>query len=293
MSYGCEVAVELSTKARRWISRQDAVGEESLTDWLLYELSDRLPWVHYLKFSRHQEARSTGADWDWWFVGDRGSVALRVQAKRLRYNEDCYKGLAHTNRHGLQIEKLIESSTSHNLLPMYALYSALDQEVDLLCGGRLQARDEDGIFVSGAIELYDGFIAPGRGRVNAEDVLRLSNPFSCVFCCPMAPVASFTGGGHPAGPGGPDDPGPTGWFRRYFRATYDGMLDRLHESNTRQERSPGFHKEPVPAVATVLKGIEKGLPDWYEQEFSRYLEGTNSLLIFDVSGVDGDHLHEP
>ncbi len=287
MGEGCDVAVDLSSNVRRWISRQAAVGEESLTDWLLYELSDRLSWVHYLKFNRHQEARSTGADWDWWFVGDGGSLALRVQAKRLRFGEDCYKGLAHTNRHGLQIEKLIESSTSKNLMPMYALYSSPSSDPSLLCGGRPAAAGQDGVFIAGAIELYNGFITKGRGKVEASEVLERSNPLSCLFCCPKSPLARAVGGG-------PDR--FSDWFRIYYKDTVEGMMDRLQKQkirNIREDQSPGFHREPAPAVVGALQNIEEGIPDWYEQEFSRYMDDTNALVIFDLRGRFEDHHYEP
>jgi len=52
----------------QWRREQPNVGEESLTDYLLWQVSRHLECVKYVKFTRHQEARFTGADWEWWFV---------------------------------------------------------------------------------------------------------------------------------------------------------------------------------------------------------------------------------
>lgn len=80
----CERVRHCSLYVRHWIEKQPEVKEESLTDWLLFELSRRIPRIRYKSFSRHEESRVTGADWHWWFVFDRFSFQIRVQAKRLK-----------------------------------------------------------------------------------------------------------------------------------------------------------------------------------------------------------------
>ena len=78
----CKVMSELSSMARVWITRQEAVGEESLTDWLLFSASERLARMRYIKFNRMQEARDSGADWEWGFVGQKESLALSSAWKK-------------------------------------------------------------------------------------------------------------------------------------------------------------------------------------------------------------------
>ena len=58
-----------------WINRQNHVKEESLTDWLLYEISQQCDFIYYQAFSRHEEAQN-GSDWEWWILTteDRKSV---------------------------------------------------------------------------------------------------------------------------------------------------------------------------------------------------------------------------
>jgi len=118
----CVIAREVSAKLAAWQRQQHAVGEESLTDWLLFELSNRFPWVRYMKFTRHREARETGADWEWWLAFSDGAMGLRVQAKRLSAADDNYSGIAYTNQYGLQIEKLRLDARANGLLAFYALY---------------------------------------------------------------------------------------------------------------------------------------------------------------------------
>ena len=79
----CDILKDLNTKIFEWMSAQPTVKEESITDWLLYELSKRSVQVAYKAFNRYEEAKYTGADWDWVFVFDDGTVWLRVQAKKL------------------------------------------------------------------------------------------------------------------------------------------------------------------------------------------------------------------
>lgn len=75
----CRVFISASLCLSEWITAQPFVKEESLTDWLLYRLSKNLPSLKYKEFNRHEEAR-TGADWEWWLIGNSESLCLRVQA---------------------------------------------------------------------------------------------------------------------------------------------------------------------------------------------------------------------
>ncbi len=58
---------DFSEYVYNWISRQNHVKEESLTDWLLYEISQRCNCIYYQAFSRHEEAQN-GSDWEWWIL---------------------------------------------------------------------------------------------------------------------------------------------------------------------------------------------------------------------------------
>lgn len=80
----CRVAVDSSMEVKNWIDQQNGVKEESITDWLLYNMSKNSRGsILYHGFSRHEES-CNGADWDWWIACGHGYLRLRVQAKRLR-----------------------------------------------------------------------------------------------------------------------------------------------------------------------------------------------------------------
>ena len=113
----CKEVKKISEHIREWISEQPAVKEESLTDYLLFQMSERVPRIRYKAFSRQVEAKTTGADWEWWFVlSDDCAYKLRVQAKKGF--SDNYPHIAHCNRYGLQIEKLLEDAIMQNSLKL-------------------------------------------------------------------------------------------------------------------------------------------------------------------------------
>ena len=59
-------------------------GEETITETNLLEIRRRHPGlVHVLAFPKREEAIN-GADWEWHVVGQRRTLKMRVQAKRLQ-----------------------------------------------------------------------------------------------------------------------------------------------------------------------------------------------------------------
>ena len=177
----CTNFQESSAYVNNWLTQQPAVKEESLTDWLLFDVSARIPNVHYHAFTRHQEARNTGADWEWWFVFRNCAVCFRVQAKKV-VDSDNYGGIARTNAHGLQIDMLLSDAHAANAILVYAFYS--DDTRPIMCNN-VSSPVKDGVFVAGGQKIYDSFIAGSRQNVGAADLLRISNPFSCFACCPL------------------------------------------------------------------------------------------------------------
>ncbi len=104
-----EIAFDANDYIAGWIQRQPTVKEESITDWLLDYFHQRAPNVRYYEFNRIEEARYTGADWDWWFLLRKGCFKVRVQAKKLRYGKDHFPALARENQGGCQIDLLLDS----------------------------------------------------------------------------------------------------------------------------------------------------------------------------------------
>lgn len=86
-----------------------------MTDRFLFDISEKLPIVKYKQFTRMEEERKTGADWEWWFLfpNDKAFCA-RVQAKKLKTDKDNYAGIDYTTNGMLQIERLIEDSNKED-----------------------------------------------------------------------------------------------------------------------------------------------------------------------------------
>lgn len=117
----------------KWLQQQPFVKEESLTDWLLYNISQKTDKVYYKTFTRHEEAFN-GTDWEWWIIANEYSTmrAYRflVQAKKLKSKDDNYPLLSYGNRNGLQVDLLIKAAIERRAMPLYAYYSGCKPNIN-------------------------------------------------------------------------------------------------------------------------------------------------------------------
>jgi len=253
---------------RYWLDKQSGVKEESITDWLLFNLSENLPNVLYHAFTRHQEARETGADWEWWFLfPECYYIRFRVQAKKISITQDNYYEIARTNKYGLQIEKLLESSQQVNAVPLYALYTSVTD--DPRCENQ-QVVQNDGVFIAAAQEIYDSFIKGCRQKVTNTNLLKLSTPLSCFGCCPLVTVDG-------------------GVLQQYLQNYFQfGISSVIRDS----ENFKGLHSEIPGYLSSFLEHKKNKLSDWWEQEFQFDLQDFNALLICDFRSY-GDRDFDP
>lgn len=236
------------------MERQPAVKEESLSDWLLYDISRRLKHVHYHAFNRHQEARETGADWEWWILYPGQYLRLRVQAKKAFEDKDNYPEVLRSNKYGLQIDKLISDADSVNAIPLYAFFSS-SRHSSMCRGG---SGHPDGVFLSGAKLIYDRYINQPRQKVAASDLIAQSNPFSCFGCCPL----SY------------DTPeGATRFLETYYEA------EAVSDDADRNPR--GIHGQLPSYVTSLLEYEPEDIPDWWDREFAQTTNDFKALLIYD------------
>ena len=248
---------------------QPSVGEESITDWLLYTLSSNIASLKYKKFTKHQEARTTGADWEWWMVGRRKSIRLRIQAKKLKPKSDNYPSLAYSNAYGLQIDKLLSDASSTNALAFYAFYSK-PVASNFLCGGNPSTRiTHPSVLLAAAKTLESQFIKPARKYVSAADVASNSNPYECLVCCPL----SMSHG------------------NSSVQAIYEHIQHYYQEAIEAEERSnstapTGLHDEVPQYVRTLLESESGDIPEWWESEFSRQLPQVDSIMVWDLREND-------
>jgi len=257
MDKDCKKLRKICLKIREWMEKQPAVKEESITDWLLFEVSNNIPRFYYKSFSRNEEAKETGADWEWWIVFDDSTFRLRIQAKKLKIDNDNYHLLAYANRYGLQIEKLIENSKKDNFIPFYSFYTSKADQVR--CG---ENRNNEGVYLDGAKDIYNRFILPGKKTLKFDDILKYTTPLSCILCCPITR--------HKDGGKG---------FKEFLISYYpeETILDD-HNKN----QILGEYKEMPKHIHIFLESVKEGLPDWWEKEFSSQIKEVNSLAVYDA-----------
>ena len=96
-------------------------GEETITESNLLELWRHHSNVIYLEQKTKHEESKVGADWEWYLIGRKRTLAMRVQAKRVQSNGVLK--INHTvGRSGLQQYKLlIESAAEADMRPMYCI----------------------------------------------------------------------------------------------------------------------------------------------------------------------------
>jgi len=190
-----------SLAARTWGDIQDGertgirIGEESITDRLLLDIARAMPLPSAVtKWNRFEEARSTGADFDWWFVDPDGriAVALRIQAKRIDYFNQEMPGLRAENRWGVQREMLRGSAFRDRRHPLYLFYLASPSERSGVteCGSYASDHAPPG-WAGRPNEIYGCSLlglpaveeALARKDFTLDFFWPLLLPWSCLFCC--------------------------------------------------------------------------------------------------------------
>ena len=257
----CALVKDISSELADWLRKQPSVGEESLTDWLLHRMSATVPWIRYLKFTRHEEGTSSGADWEWWLLGDLISLGIRIQAKRLDGLGDAYPHLAYANRYGLQVEMLLESANQQNLLPLYAVYHQHYGTAPSLCPNTAShsASLANGALLADAETWYQRYIKPGRSKLPPAALLPESCPLTCLFCCGM-----------------PSDTSPN---RINDLVSY---IQRTLRGTVPDQSLPGVYDEPPDHVTAVLGADADEPPIWIQEKYADRLRGVNALLVFDM-----------
>jgi len=265
MNTACKHFSTASSYISNWIVAQPSVGEESITDWLLYTLSSNITSLKYKKFTKHQEARVTGADWEWWIVGKKQSIRLRIQAKKLKAKGDNYPSLAYSNAHGLQIEKLLLDSSSTNALAFYVFYSEPISN-NFLCGGSPTTRTtHPSVLIAAAKTLETQFIKPARKCVSANDIISTSNPYECLVCCPLS-----IGSGSSS----------VSTIYDHIQHYYSEAMEAKDVGNIMP--STGLHEDLPQFVRTLLESENGDIPEWWESEFSTQLPEVDSIMVWDL-----------
>lgn len=244
----CEEMKYASTYVKEWLNRQPNVKEDTLTDWLLMQISYKINRVIYHSFTRNEEARLTGADWEWWFLYPHIAYRFRIQAKKIYTNN--YDSLNYTNKHGKQIDQLISDAKNKNFIPLYAFYT--NGVNNTTC--RKKIKDE-GIYLANAMELEQALITPFpiQKNITDDDILKYSIPLSCILCCNLIQKDGFDI-----------------FIDEYFKTT--PSLYSNYPNLGRYDNIP-------PYITTILEHQGKELPDWFRKEFK--FEDVNAIMIVD------------
>ena len=178
---------EASKNCYEWLKKQPHVKEESLTDWLLYYISDHNRNVYYKAFTRNEEA-SNGSDWEWWILTDEYSITkayrLLIQAKKLKSNDrDNYPLVTYNNQNGFQIDLLIAEAKIRNALPLYAYYSCCSPNIDEQCKNIDYVSDvilkwcencKNGCFLTSAFALHKNVFNNPRRKIVDQELIDAS-----------------------------------------------------------------------------------------------------------------------
>lgn len=206
----CSANKELGIKVRNFIMNVPSAKEESITDYLVWkwrELDAKFNYINVKTFTRQQENTKTGADFELelWLVGRTQCLPLLFQAKKFTQPFAGYVGkLNYPRNTQAQLTKLIAYANTKRLLPFYSIYTRA-QASSSLCGGG-EALDT-GIYMIDAHEIKKFADRAHYGsKVSLAALLSRSNPFHCMFCCPMGTKVSY--------------------FQKYFRSQAGTSLTR-------------------------------------------------------------------
>lgn len=181
---------ECSNEMYTWISKQNHVKEESLTDWLLYDISQKCNFVFYQAFSRHEESQN-GSDWEWWILTEDSSGVNKfnayrflVQAKKLFFSgDDNYPLISYSNKNGTQIDLLLDAARMRNALPLYMYYSIGESNITEQINNISYIPEsvlrwcefcDNGCYLSLAYEVYDLLYNVPRKRILDSQLLNNS-----------------------------------------------------------------------------------------------------------------------
>lgn len=161
--------------------------EESLTDWLLYILSENCNSIFYYAFSRYEES-TIGADWEWWVLtksnnsSSHHAYRFLVQAKKLKNNVDNYPLISYSNKNGIQMDLLINSAKERNAMPLYAFYSTvtarLEEQIKVFPSHisllKWCEACKNGCYLSSALTIHDLVFGQPRKHISESTLVNCS-----------------------------------------------------------------------------------------------------------------------
>jgi hypothetical protein len=192
----CDSNLALDLEVRGFMENVSDIKEESITDFLVWkwrELDKRFNYIRVHPFNHEEESSKTGADFDieLWLVGRTHHVALAVQAKKFLKRYDSYLNkLRYPNGTKSQLNMLLSYASSNNRRPFYFIYSLPDSASHNMCLGGSESLGA--VFTADARRVKKYVDGKKHGeRVTREQLLGITNPFYCMFCCPLTQTSEY------------------------------------------------------------------------------------------------------
>jgi len=191
----CKANKAVSDEVKNFMLNVPDVKEESITDYLVWkwrELDARFKFINVSTFTRHEESKTSGADFELelWLVGSRFHFPLIFQAKKfVRQHGSYFNKLNYPAGTQAQLKMLLAYAKTKNRLPFYAFYSVPDAKTRSMCRGHDPSNT--GIFMADAYTIKTFADGLHGKRISKNDLLKVSNPFHCMFCCPLVQLGDY------------------------------------------------------------------------------------------------------
>lgn len=250
----CESNKAVSLDVKNFMLNVPDVKEESITDYLVWkwkELDARFNYINISTFTRQKESTTTGADFELelWLVGRRFHFPLIFQAKKFIKQNDSYVAkLNYPSGTQAQLKMLLAYAKAKKKLPFYVFYSIPDPQTQTMCAWKQTSGTA--IFMANAYTIKAFADKKYGNSISKNKLLKVSNPFHCMFCCPLAKSGSLR------------------YFERYF-STLPG------------EAEPCDNQQLPEYVKMILNGRKSEISDQDIQAIIKQYE----LQVFRAVGV--------
>ncbi len=185
----CTENIKLDNEVYDFIDFVNDVGEESITDYLVWQwrkLNAKFNYLNVKKHTRHFENKVSGADFELelWILTKRSNLSFVFQAKKIipDYNAYCSK-LNYKNGKNRQLDVLIKYAKSKNKLPFYLFYSPADKGTLTKCPQNKILNSA--LFMTDAYSVDKLTVSFKGKKLSKNRILNETNPFHCLFCCPL------------------------------------------------------------------------------------------------------------
>lgn len=178
----------LNKQVGGFIRNVRSVGEESISDFLVWQWRKRDPHMNHYRvspFNRIQEHCVTGADFkiEIWNITKSGAVALSIQAKKCIEMYDSYrKAFRYGDPEKHQLDLLINNAvhSQPRMQPCYIIYT-IPESGEYTKDGNKSIKHY-GAFIASAFDIQKLADSPPKTKISRKDILRVSYPLHYIFC---------------------------------------------------------------------------------------------------------------